>query len=124
MLGYAPFTPSDGGFWHKQKRRTRTKHRWNLIFFKHASSAKSTSGVFRASPTGRIIGQSWRYFSRWILRTQLLLPGPISVQFKEYNWALNKKELSSTYAQPTATADSTTSDTTKSVTQPGRGCLG
>lgn len=40
--------------------------------------------------------QSWRYFSRWILRTQLLLPGPIAVHFKEYNWALNKKD--STYA--------------------------
>mmetsp|Transcript_39219 Transcript_39219/g.85304 ORF Transcript_39219/g.85304 Transcript_39219/m.85304 type:complete len:330 (-) Transcript_39219:429-1418(-) len=42
--------------------------------------------------------QSWRYFSRWILRTQLLLPGPITVHFKEYNWSLNKKDLSPTYA--------------------------
>mmetsp|Transcript_13118 Transcript_13118/g.22210 ORF Transcript_13118/g.22210 Transcript_13118/m.22210 type:complete len:322 (+) Transcript_13118:162-1127(+) len=38
--------------------------------------------------------QSWRYFSRWILRTQNLLPGPISVNFKDYNWALNKKDMS------------------------------
>jgi hypothetical protein len=37
------------------------------------------------------VWQSWRYVVRGVLNTQTMLPGPLSVTFKRYNWSLNHK---------------------------------